>query len=426
MPIRPVAAPRDPWEAFLRLHEPGTPGLLLDAPALSGPLAGWAYVATAPAWERRGGFELLDADLGPAAPDARVPWTGGLAGFVSYDAARRLERLPDLAAGDRDVPDLFVARFDRVVAYDLAAGVAFACAPDEARLREVVAALAGPSPALREGGWTPPVPEQSAKEFEARVFDAKAYVREGHVFQANLSQRLSAPFAGDPRALYARVRRTNPAPFAAYLDAGDFQILSTSPERLVGLGGVEAFARPIAGTRPRGETPAEDVDLERELRTDEKERAEHVMLVDLARNDLGRVARAGTVRVAEFARVEKYARVQHLVSDVRAELDAGRTPRDLAEATFPGGTITGAPKVRAMEVIEELEPVRRGAYTGSLFRLGRAGSGWSFDASILIRTLVVSGGRVDLQVGAGIVEDSVPHREHLECLAKARALLEAF
>ncbi|HWH07871.1 MAG TPA: anthranilate synthase component I family protein, partial [Candidatus Thermoplasmatota archaeon] len=267
------------------------------------------------------------------------------------------------------------------------------------------------------------------KEFEAMVARAREAVRAGEVFQVNLSHRLEATTRLHPLALYARLRDANPAPFGGYLASGPlpegaepFFVLSSSPERLFRLRGGTLEARPIAGTRPRGATPEEDARLVAELRASGKETAEHVMLVDLARNDLGRVARFGSVRVPRLLTVESYRTVHHLVSVVEADLDDGRDAVDALVALFPGGTITGAPKVRAMEVIEEVEPVRRGVYTGSLGWMSPDGDA---DFNILIRTLFVRGGEVHLQVGAGIVEESEPAREHEETLAKAKGMLRA-
>jgi para-aminobenzoate synthetase component 1 len=262
------------------------------------------------------------------------------------------------------------------------------------------------------------------------VLEAQRRIRAGEAFQVNLSHRLEVASDADAATLYARLRAANPAPYLALFASGPlpegarpFDVVSSSPEllfRLCADGTLQA--KPIAGTRPRGSTPAEDERLRAELVASGKENAEHVMLVDLARNDLGRVASFGTVRVAKLLDVESYATVHHLVSTVEARLAPGRDAIDALVALFPGGTVTGAPKVRAMEIIEELEPLRRGAYTGSLVWAAPDGSA---TASILIRTLVARGGRVHAQVGAGIVDESVPAREWDETLAKARGMLRA-
>jgi para-aminobenzoate synthetase component 1 len=343
------------------------------------------------AWERGADegepWELLRAF-------ARGSWTAVLA---SYDAGRLVERVPSLAEDDTRLPQLLAFRFD-----------------DVAPLRDALpSAAAAPHPVRARS---------SQKEFEAMVLAAKERVRAGEVFQVNLSHRLETETTLDPLDLYARLRVANPAPHAAFLASGPlpdgmepFHVLSSSPERLFALRGGRLEARPIAGTRPREADPAE-------LLADPKERAEHVMMVDLARNDLGRVARFGSVEVPRLLTVESYRTVHHLVSVVEADLAEGKDAVDALVAMFPGGTITGAPKVRAMGIIEELEPVRRGVYTGSLGWIAPDGDA---DFNILIRTLLVKGGKVHLQVGAGIVEESVPEREHRETLAKAKGLLRA-
>jgi len=254
----------------------------------------------------------------------------------------------------------------------------------------------------------------------ARVRD---YIIAGDIFQANLSQRLEAPLEEDPWHLYRRLREVNPAPFAAYLEFDGVYVASASPERFLQLdctGHVET--RPIKGTRPRGISPEHDAALSRALWDSEKDRAENLMIVDLLRNDLSRCCRPGTVRVPELFALEGYRTVHHLVSTVVGELDPGRSAEDLLAAAFPGGSITGAPKVRAMEIIAELEPTRRGLYCGSIGYLSATGA---MDTSIVIRTLVAAGGRVTFSVGGGIVADSDPESEYQETLQKAHALITA-
>jgi anthranilate/para-aminobenzoate synthase component I len=250
---------------------------------------------------------------------------------------------------------------------------------------------------------------------------AKDYIAAGDIFQANLSQRISAPLSGRrPYDIYMVLREINPSPFAAYADFGEYQIVSSSPERLVRLFDNVLDTRPIAGTRPRGKDSGEDEAMRSELLLNEKERAEHIMLIDLERNDIGRVAETGSVTVDELMITEDYSHVIHIVSNVRGMLAEGKTPCDVVRATFPGGTITGVPKVRCMEIIDELEPVARGPYTGSLGYIGYAGT---MDLNIIIRTFVVKGGRAYVQAGAGIVADSDPEREYYETLKKAEALI---
>ncbi|MBX6364578.1 MAG: aminodeoxychorismate synthase component I, partial [Gemmatimonadetes bacterium] len=254
------------------------------------------------------------------------------------------------------------------------------------------------------------------------VARTREYILAGDIFQANLSQRLEAVWDAPPFELYERLRGRNPAPFAAYFDLGDAAVVSASPERFLRLRGDRVETRPIKGTAPRGLTPMHDMALERALRTSEKDRAENVMIVDLLRNDLARVCVDDSVEVPELCVIERYPSVHHLVSTVRGRLRSGLGPVDLLRATFPGGSITGAPKVRAMEIIHELEPTRRGVYTGAI---GYVGFDGAMDTSIAIRTFVVRGGRCYFQVGGGIVADSEPEREYLETLAKAAGLVAA-
>jgi len=260
------------------------------------------------------------------------------------------------------------------------------------------------------------------EEFEAMVARAKEYIAAGDIIQVVLSQCFRAPLRGDPLDLYRALRCINPSPYMFYLDLKDLQLVGASPEILVRLEGREIVYRPIAGTRPRGKTPEEDRALEEELLADPKERAEHIMLVDLGRNDVGRVATIGSVRVPELFTVERYSHVMHLVSQVEGELASGEDGVSLLQATFPAGTVTGAPKIRAMEIIEELEPTRRGPYAGAVGYLSFTGN---LDFCITIRSFTVHQGQVYLQVGAGIVADSDPAREYQETVDKALALMRA-
>ena len=280
------------------------------------------------------------------------------------------------------------------------------------------------------GGGFAISPDQPRADYIERVRRCKEYIRAGDIYQANLSHRFTIDLGDAARAgtgplgpaLFGRFREVNPSPFSGLLVFDDLCLVSSSPERLVRLQGRRVDTRPIAGTRPRGQTVAEDRQLAEDLLTNAKERAEHLMLVDLERNDLGRVCRYGTVRSDEFMVLERYSHVSHIVSNITGELRDGADGLDLIRAVFPGGTITGVPKIRCMEIIEELEPVRRGPYTGSLGYVSWSGD---LDLNILIRTLVLTGGRGYLQVGAGIVADSDPGREYEETLYKAEALLAA-
>ena len=262
----------------------------------------------------------------------------------------------------------------------------------------------------------------SRKAFEANVQKIKEYITAGEAIQVVYSQRLSRPTDLPPFEIYRALRTINPSPYMFYLDYGDFQIVGASPEVLVRVEDGNVMTRPLAGSRPRGKTPAEDAVLEQELRNDEKERAEHIMLVDLGRNDIGRVSEAGSVKVSELMDVERYSHIMHLVTHVQGKLRPDMDAFDALRACFPAGTVSGAPKVRAMEIIAELEPEKRGPYAGAVGYFSFSGN---MDMAIAIRTMVVSQGTAYVQAGAGIVYDSIPSREYEESLNKARALLKA-
>ena len=356
------------------------------------------------------------------------PLLGGLVGAASYDLVRYFERLPELARADDDCPDAhYVAPRSLLVFDHLTRRAALLHAGPEAERqslrREVVRALRGglPGPA-----WTPkfgpPEASLSEAEFLERVARTKEYIAAGDVYQLVLSVRFGGQCDVDPFEAYRALRLLNPSPYLYYCELGDRTVVGSSPEALVKLHGRAAEMRPIAGTRPRGADPVEDAELEAELLADPKENAEHVMLVDLARNDLGRVATAGSVRVHPYRSIERYSHVMHIVSGVRGELAAGRDAFDLFAAAFPAGTLVGAPKVRAMEIIDELEPVRRGFYGGTV---GYFGHGGDMDQAIAIRTMVFHGDTYSFQAGAGIVADSVPEAEYREVLAKSAVLRRA-
>lgn len=389
-----------------------------------------------------------------ARPDGLPPFYGGAAGYLSYDLVRSFESFPTLAADDLHLPDLHLLFLDLVAAVDHRTGLLylmycpplsrFQSEPREKlyregcdRLAELDARLTSPVPSRTSPPWPGQatfVPGQSRDAYKARVRRCQEYIAAGDIYQANLSHRFTLDLGtaasnpeteGYAKELYGRLRRINPSPFAGFMRSNDLSLVSCSPERLVQLTGTQASTRPIAGTRPRGAGLEQDRRLRAELVASPKERAEHVMLVDLERNDLGKVCRYGSVQVDEFMTVEQYSHVSHLVSDVTGTLQPGTSPLDLVKAVFPGGTITGVPKLRCMEIIEELEPVRRGLYTGSLGYFSWSGD---LDLNILIRTLVLTKNGWYLQVGAGIVADSDPDREYDETLAKAGAffsILEA-
>ncbi len=377
------------------------------------------------------GFELLkglrDAlKLAPKPqPDiAGVPLAGGLVGYSSYDVVRFFERLP--ARIESGTPALhYVAPRSLLVFDHLTRGIALVHAGSEEERRylrkEIIRALRGALPnGARAGQYSPPVAAYSRHDYLAGVKRTQEYIASGDVYQLVLSARFAGRHQLDPFQAYRALRLINPSPYMYYCALGDVTVVGSSPEALVKLKDGRAQLRPIAGTRPRSDDTATDVTREAELRADPKENAEHVMLVDLARNDLGRVARAGTVRVEPFRAIERYSHVMHMVSGVHGELAAGCDAFDLFAAAFPAGTLVGAPKVRAMQIIDELEPTNRGLYGGTV---GYFGAGGDMDHAITIRTLVFCGDEYSFQAGAGIVADSVPETEYEEVLAKSGSMV---
>ncbi len=379
--------------------------------------------------------ELRRGDL-PAGAGLPGPF-GGAVGYIGYDVARRFERLPGAPPDRLGLPDyrfLFpgaMAVFDHVrseieiLVLPPAGEAPAAGSAAEAELARLLDALEAPLPRRGRPAPTPLVEPQfnlTRREFTDRVETAKRHIMAGDAFQIVLSQRLEGRTAAPPFQVYRALRALNPSPYLFYLDLGDFQLVGSSPEMLVKLEGRRASLCPIAGTRPRGETPAQDQELEAELMGSEKERAEHVMLVDLGRNDLGRVCEPGTVRPESLLQVEKYSHVMHIVSRLEGLLRPELDMFDLVRAVFPAGTTTGAPKIRAMQIIDELEPEARGPYAGAVGWFGRQGH---MDLCIAIRTLVMQGDRYLAQAGAGIVADSSPEAEYHETLDKIRALRRA-
>ncbi|TLZ27840.1 MAG: anthranilate synthase component I family protein [Gammaproteobacteria bacterium] len=381
------------------------------------------------------GAELLAAlraalSLAPKPqPDiAGVPLAGGLVGYAGYDVVRYFERLPAPAGDAGRVPVLHYVAPRSVLVFDhLTRGIALLHAGTEAERQalraQVVRALRGALPnGRRAGRYAPPVAAFPRADYMAGVRRTQQYIAAGDVYQLVLASRFSGRHELDPFQAYRALRLINPSPYMYYCALGDVAVVGSSPEALVKLNGRRAQLRPIAGTRPRSADAAVDQAREAQLLADPKENAEHVMLVDLARNDLGRVAEAGTVRVAPYRAIERYSHVMHIVSGVHGELAAGRDAFDLFAAAFPAGTLVGAPKVRAMQIIDELEPVGRGLYGGTVGYFGARGD---MDHAITIRTLVFSGDEYSYQAGAGIVADSVPETEHEEVLAKSAALVRA-
>ena len=375
-------------------------------------------------------------------PAGLPPMAAGLVGYMGYDMVRLVERLPDDNPDPIGIPDgmflrpTVMAIFDNV---DDGVTIVTPVRPQEGinaraaynqaceRLADIVAEFERSLPYGRDAGADrapspTPVSNMSGEQFRAMVEKSKEYIRAGDIFQVVLSQRFAVPFRLPPFALYRALRRTNPSPFLFFLDFGEFALVGSSPEILVRLRDGKVTIRPLAGTRRRGVDDAEDKALEQELLSDPKELAEHLMLLDLGRNDVGRVAKVGTVKVTEQFVIERYSHVMHIVSNVDGMLDQPHDAMDAMFAGFPAGTVSGAPKVRAMEIIDELEPVRRSYYGGCIGYLAANGA---MDTCIALRTALVKDGTMYVQAGGGVVANSVPEAEYQESWSKARALLRA-
>jgi len=456
VPVEVRTAVTDPFDAYRRAREgDGDGGVYL---ATTGGQPGWGYFGVDPIDQLTVGPDdgsalsalaerLTTESL--ARGNCDVPYPCGAIGWLSYDAVRELEAVPTNAVRDRDLPRLQLAVYDCLAAWEEPRDSpttlrVTACPRVDPDGTEGVPVDAAYEAGLERARWLasravdgdpsvgpPRVPEQSTArfrseytraEFAERVDRVKSYIRDGDTFQANVSQRLSAPAAVHPVVAFDALREVNPAPYSALVEFPGVDLVSASPELLLHRDGDRLVTEPIAGTRPRGGTKTEDDTLERDLRDDEKERAEHAMLVDLERNDLGKVSEFGSVEVTDYRRVDRYSEVMHLVSKVEGRLRAGADLADAIAAVFPGGTITGAPKPRTMEIIDGVERTRRGPYTGSIGIFGFDGRA---TLNIVIRTLVRYAEAYHLRVGAGIVHDSDPDREYEETLDKARALVNA-
>jgi anthranilate synthase component 1 len=460
-----------PVSAFAKLRRGPFAFLLESAPAGSETWSRYTFLGTEPrcAWRFRNGvvedwtaargwhnartpkdpladLAVLVEGVQPAAVPELGQFWGGVVGYFSYDIVRLLEDLPHRPPSGLGAPDAIFAFTRSLVILDnlhgrarVVVSVPVPKGTREAELRtlysEATAELDDTLRRLRGPSSLEPIaPRLDAKstdghssyekrDFMAHVERIKEYIRAGDCFQALLSRRIDVPLDFNPADLYRALRAINPSPYMYHLVLDGIEIVGSSPELLVRVSDGRVTLRPIAGTRPRGRTNEDDVERSADLLADEKERAEHVMLVDLGRNDVGRVAKYGTVRVTELMKVEKYSHVLHIVSQVEGELNDGLSALDVFRATFPAGTMTGAPKIRAMEIIDELEPVSRGPYAGALGYI--AAGGQRMDLAITIRTCVISDGKASVQAGAGIVADSVPEREWDETRSKAQALLSA-
>ncbi len=450
----PEAMHRAPVDVAEALR--GLPGLVVLESARPGRNGRWSYVSADPLAvidrpsdgdDPFADARALVARLVPGSVPGGPPFAGGLVGYLSYDLARRFERLPSLAADDQPLPELRLALHDWVIAWNRRSGDAWlvgrAVDGDRHRLRrrlddvrERLAPRGTPANGAPAGTATSGIDELSFTSgldrdaWTDRVEAVRDAIARGEIYQANLARRLAAPFSDDPWPLYRRLRTGDPALFAAWLDLGPDvvagtprAIVSASPEPFLSLEpGGRVTADPVKGTRPRGRTREEDRLLAADLLASGKDRAENVMIVDVLRNDLGRVCVPGSVRVPRLLRLERTAAVQHLVTTVSGQLAAGRDAFDLLRAAFPGGSITGAPKIRAMQILERLELVRRGPYTGAIGWLGADGA---MATAIAIRTFVADGRRLTLHVGGGITWRSDPGEEWAETVAKARGPLGA-
>jgi anthranilate synthase component 1 len=378
--------------------------------------------------------DALGPELDPALAELLPKFCGGAVGLVAYDYVRTIERLPDSTKNDLEFDDVTMLFTDVVVVVDhaknlfkviaLADGTEAGYQDALAKIEATTARIKGPLPALPSGEFPvhPVTANMEQADYEANVRRAVEYIGEGDIFQVVPSLRFQTPVDAHPLTVYRALRSVNPSPYMFLFRLPELSVVGASPELLVGMQGGTARVRPIAGTRPRGANADEDERLAQDLLADEKERAEHVMLVDLGRNDVGRVSVAGSVMVKDLMVIERYSHVMHIVSEVHGKVQPGMDAVDVFRAAYPAGTVSGAPKVRAMEIIDELEPTRRGLYGGAVGYLSIDGS---LDTAIALRTITIRNGTAYVQAGAGVVWDSVPEKEYAECVNKARACLRA-
>ena len=437
-----------PVSAYLKIAR-GSYSFLLESVEGGEQLARYSFLGTEPSLILETGREqpvdplrLIEKELSrfQLVPISGLPrFHGGMVGYLGYEVARYFERLPSPVPDPLGLPESVMMLADSLLVFDhlthkirvvshahLDGDIESAYQKATRKIDSLVARLRQPIPTQPEAKFSPtasPILSNFTQaEFEADVLKAKEHIYAGDVIQVVLSQRLARPMKADPFALYRALRSLNPSPYMYYLQLGDFYVVGSSPELLVRVEDAVVSTHPIAGTRPRGKSAAQDRALEEELRHDEKERAEHIMLVDLGRNDVGRVSEPGTVKVTQLMDIERYSHVMHLVSHVQGRLRTGLSQFDALRSCFPAGTVSGAPKIRAMQIIAELEPDKRGPYAGAVGYFGFSGN---MDTAITIRTSLIKDGIAYIQAGAGIVADSIPEREYQECLSKAEALLKA-
>jgi anthranilate synthase component 1 len=445
-----VADLETPVSAFLKINQGGY-SFLLESVEGGERLARYSFIGTEPykvlttkGKDKTNPLPLVAEELSKfrIVPVSGLPkFTGGAVGYLSYEAVTRFEELPSPEADPLSLPESLFMFVDTALIFDhvthkikvlshahLDGDIEAAYQEAVDRIENLVARLSQPLPLKQplpvstQAGEAGLTSNFTGKEYEAAVAKIKQYITDGEAIQVVLSQRWARPATVPPFEIYRALRTINPSPYMFFLDFNDFYLIGASPEILVRVEDGTVVTRPLAGTRPRGETSAEDARLEQELRSDEKERAEHIMLVDLGRNDIGRVSQPGTVKVSELMEVERYSHVMHLVTHVQGKLRSDMNAFDALRACFPAGTVSGAPKIRAMEIIAELEPEKRGPYAGAAGYFSFSGN---MDMAIAIRTMVVTNGIAYTQAGGGIVYDSVPEREYEETMNKARALLKA-
>jgi anthranilate synthase component 1 len=446
-----VADMETPVSAFLKINRGGN-SFLLESVEGGQRLARYSFIGTEPyrdltvkSTDQTDPLDIISKELHKyqvVSLEGLPRFAGGAVGYLSYETVNRFEKLPSPAKDSLNLPEARFMFVDTMLVFDhvthkikVLSYVKLNGSLDQeyqkavAKIDDLIARLQQPYTGnkIARGKVNPEsvsklTSNTTRKAFEANVQKIKEYITDGEAIQVVYSQRLSRPTSLPPFEIYRALRTINPSPYMFYLDYGDFQIVGASPEVLVRVEDGNVMTRPLAGSRPRGKTPAEDAALEQELRSDEKERAEHIMLVDLGRNDIGRVSEAGSVKVSELMGVERYSHIMHFVTHVQGKLRPDMDAFDALRACFPAGTVSGAPKVRAMEIIAELEPEKRGPYAGAVGYFSFSGN---MDMAIAIRTMVVSKGTAYVQAGAGIVYDSVPSHEYEESLNKARALLKA-